>query len=182
MRTRYVDFDDRNEDLAERMRADPATAQEFLTRYELSWLYHENALEGVVYSGQELATALAGAPLADATFVSALQTIRNHKNALDLVRQEAASKKLRVNLTLVKKVHETLASGFEGRAAGDQREDMPLHRAYYHEIAQPGKIAKEMNAAAIPQRLDPAPRIGHRCGVHREAVADDGLGHRIPQA
>jgi Fic family protein len=141
MRTRYVDFDDRNEDLVERMRADPATAQEFLTRYELSWLYHENALEGVVYSGQELATALAGAPLADATFVSALQTIRNHKTALDLMRQEAAGKKLRVNLTLVKRIHETLASGFEGRAAGDQREDMPLHRAYYHEIAQPAKIA-----------------------------------------
>jgi len=66
MRTRYVDFDDRMEDLAERLRADPATAQEFLTRYELSWLYHENALEGIVYSGQELATALQGAPLADA--------------------------------------------------------------------------------------------------------------------
>jgi Fic family protein len=141
MRTRYVDFDDRMEDLAERMRRDPATAQEFLTRYELSWLHHENALEGVVYSGQELATALQGTPLADATFVTTLQTIKNHKAALDLVRQEASGKKLRVNLTLVKRLHETLTAGVEGRAAADWREDMPLHRAYYHEIAQPPKIA-----------------------------------------
>jgi Fic family protein len=141
MRTRYVDFDDRMEDLSDRMRVDPDLAQDFLSKYELSWLYHENALEGVVYSGQELATALAGTPLADATFVSALQTIRNHKTALDLVRHEAASKKVKVNLTLVKKLHETLTSGHEGRAQADWREDMPLHRAYYHEIAQPPKIA-----------------------------------------
>jgi Fic family protein len=141
MRTRYVDFDDRMEDLADRMRSDPEIAQDFLTRYELSWLYHENALEGVVYSSQELTTALAGSPLADATFVSALQTIRNHKTALDLVRQEGAAKKVKINLTLVKRLHETLTHGMEGRAQSDWREDMPLHRAYYHEIAQPPKIA-----------------------------------------
>jgi len=141
MRTRFVDFDDRMEDLSDRMRIDPDLAQDFLSKYELSWLYHENALEGVVYSGQELATALAGAPLADATFVSALQTIRNHKTALDLVRQEATAKKVKINLTLVKKLHETLTAGHEGRAQADWREDMPLHRAYYHEIAQPPKIA-----------------------------------------
>ena len=66
MKTRFVDIDDRMEDLADRMRAAPAVGEEFLNRYELSWLYHENALEGVVYTSQELATALANMPLADA--------------------------------------------------------------------------------------------------------------------
>src|SRR6266496_112928 len=99
MRTRYVDIDDRMEDLADRMRSDPEVTQDFNSRYELSWLYHENALEGVVYSGQELATALDGAPIADATFVTALQEIRNHKVALDLVRDEAAAKKPKLTLT-----------------------------------------------------------------------------------
>src|SRR5262245_20037631 len=84
MRTRYVDIDDRMEDLADRLRGDPELAQDFLSKYELSWLYHENALEGVVYTGQELATALVPAPVTDVTFVSALQEIRNHKTALDL--------------------------------------------------------------------------------------------------
>jgi Fic family protein len=140
MRTRFVDIDDRMEDLADRMRAAPAVGDEFLNRYELSWLYHENALEGVVYTGQELATALANAPVADATFVGALQEIRNHKLAADLVREEARAKKLRINLTLVKKLYETLGANIEGRSAAEFRKDMPLHRSYFHEIAQPARI------------------------------------------
>ena len=140
MRTRFVDIDDRMDDLGDRMRGNPESTEEFLRRYELSWLYHENALEGVVYTGQELATALEHAPLADATFVSSLQEIRNHKIAIDLVRTEAQAKKLRVNLTLVRKLYETLGAGLEGRSVADFRKDMPLHRAYFHEIAQPPKI------------------------------------------
>ena len=140
MRTRFVDIDDRMDDLADRMRADPDLGDDFLTRYELSWLYHENALEGVVYTGQELATALQNAPLADATFVGALHEIRNHKIAIDLVREEAKAKKLRVNLTLVRKLYETLGAGIEGRSEAEFRKDMPLHRAYFHEIAQPPRI------------------------------------------
>lgn len=140
MRTRYVDIDDRMEDLADRLRTDPELAQDFLSKYELSWLYHENALEGVVYSGQELATALDGAPVADATFVSALQQIRNHKVALDLVREEALAKKPKLNLTVVKRLYETLGQGIDGRSEAEFRRDMPLHRAYFHDIAQPAKI------------------------------------------
>jgi len=140
MRSRYVDIDDRTEDLAERARARPETGAEFLKKWELSWLYHENALEGVVYSSQELEVALANQPLADATFVSALREIRNHKTAVDIVREEARTKKLRINLTLVKKLYETLGAGIEGRSAVEYRKDMPLHRAYFHEIAQPARI------------------------------------------
>jgi Fic family protein len=140
MRIRYVDIDDRMEDLAERMRDEPEVAEEFLPKYELSWLHHENALEGLVYSGQELATALAAPTLADANFVSALQELRNHKAALDVVREEAKAKKLKLNLALVKRLHDTLCEGIDGRNAAEYRQDMPLHRTYFHEIAQPQKI------------------------------------------
>jgi Fic family protein len=139
MRTRFVDIDDRMEDLADRMRGDAELAAEFLRRYELSWLYHENALEGVVYTSQELAMALDHPPVSDASFVSVLQNIRNHRTAADLVREEAKSKKVRVNLTLVRKLNETLAGGPDAKGA-EFRKDMPLHRAYFHEIAQPAKI------------------------------------------
>ena len=140
MRTRFVDMDDRMDDLADRMRSDPELTAEFLRRYELSWLHHENALEGVVYSGLELATALDDPPVADATFVASLQEIRNHKTAIDLVREEAKAKKLRINLTLVRRLYDTLVAGFEGKNGAEFRKDMPLHRAYFHEIAQPAKI------------------------------------------
>jgi len=141
MRTRHVDIDDRNDDLSERMRAEPAIAADFLAKYEMSWLYHENALEGVVYSTQEIEAAREGQLVADAAYVHALREIRNHKAAIDLVRQEARAKRLRLNLTLVKRLYETLGAGFEGRSTAEYRKDMPLHRAYFHEIAQPAKIA-----------------------------------------
>ena len=141
MRTRYVDIDDRHQDLAERMRAEPAAAEDFLCKWDLSWLYHENAMEGIVYSETELQAALANQPLADAAFLRALLEIRNHKTALDLVRADAGQKKLRVNLTTVKKLYETLGAGIEGRSVAEYRNEMPLHRAYYHEIAQPARIA-----------------------------------------
>jgi Fic family protein len=140
MKTRFVDIDDRMEDISDRMRAHPDLAADFLQKYELSWLYHENALEGVVYTSQELAAALENQPVADATFVNTLQEIRNHKVAIDAVREESKSKKLRVNLTLVKRLCETLAQGLEGKNGTELRKDMPLHRAYFHEIAQPAKI------------------------------------------
>jgi Fic family protein len=140
MRTRYVDFDDRHQDLAERMRAEPAATAEFLRKWDLSWLYHENALEGLVYSEVELQAAMAVQPVADAAFLRALLEIRNHKTALDLIRADAANKKTKLNLTTVKRLYETLGAGIEGRSEAEYRKEMPLHRAYYHEIAQPARI------------------------------------------
>lgn len=141
MRTRYLDLDDRTQDLNERMREDPDLAADFLQKYELSWVYHENALEGVIYTVQELVAGLAEPqPVADAMVIGVLQEVRNHKAAIDLVRGEAASKKARVNLTLVKKIHETLYRGIQSKNPSEFRKDMPLHRAYFHEIPQPARI------------------------------------------
>jgi len=140
MRTRYVDFDDRHEDLAERMRSAPRIAEDFLRKWEVSWLFHENALEGVVYTSQELELGLEDQPVADVTFVGALRDIRNHRAALEFCRAEARNKKLKLNLTTLKKLYELLTAGIEGRSAAEWRKDMPLHRSYFHEIAQPARI------------------------------------------
>jgi len=140
MRTRYVDIDDRHDDLAERMRALPELAEDFRRKWDVSWLYHENALEGVVYSSQELELALDNQPVADAAFVGALREIRNHKTALDLCRAEAHGKKLKLNLSMVKRLYETLGAGIEGRSVAEWRKDMPLHRTYFHDIALPPRI------------------------------------------
>lgn len=144
MRNRYIDIDDRVEDLSDRMKEDPAVAADFLGKYELSWIYHENALEGVVYSSQELAIALANQPVADATVVGAFQEIRNHKAAIDLVRSEAAGKKVKINLSIVKRIYETLGYGISGKSVAEYRKDIPLHRAYFHEITPPAKIAVQL--------------------------------------
>jgi Fic family protein len=140
MRSRYIDIDDGMEDVREHLADEPDIARDFLARYEISWLYHDNGLEGVVLTGQEMAMALANHPVAEATAVALFRELRNHKAAVDLIRAEAAGKKLRINLTLVRRVYETLGAGIEGRSAAEFRKDIPLHRAYFHEIAPPAKI------------------------------------------
>jgi len=144
MRSRYLDLEDRTQDLAELLRDEPVLAREFLRKYELSWIYHESALEGVVYSGQELELALANQPVTEASAVSAYRDIRNFKVAIDLIRGEAAGKKPKVSLALVKKLNETIHAGIEARASADFRKEIPLHRAYFHEIAQPARIVAQL--------------------------------------
>lgn len=140
MRSRYVDVDDISEDFRDLLADEPEIAQDFQRKYELSWLYHDSALEGVVLTGMEMAMALANQPVAEATAVSLYREVTNAKSAIDYVRAEAAGKKLRINLTIIKKVYETLGAGIEGKSVAEYRKDIPLHRAYFHEIAPPARI------------------------------------------
>ena len=144
MRSRYLDIEDRTQDLAELLRDHPEHGQEFVRKYELSWIYHENALEGVVFSGQELETALAHPPLTEIAAVNAFRDIRNLKAAIDLVRAESSSRKPRITLALVKRLYETIHAGIESRAVAEFRREIPLHRAYFHDIAQPSRIAAQL--------------------------------------
>ncbi|HET9595668.1 MAG TPA: Fic family protein [Anaeromyxobacteraceae bacterium] len=141
MRSRYLDIEDRTQDLAEALRHTPAIAQEFSRMFELSWIHHENALEGLVFTGQEIAQALEFQPVAEASSLNAYRDVRNFKAAIDHVRAEAAAgKKCKVTLALVKRLYEILFAGVESKAGGELRKEIPLHRAYFHEIAPPAKI------------------------------------------
>lgn len=151
MRSRYLEIEDRTQDLVETLRQAPALAQEFSRKYELSWIHHENALEGLIFSGQEIETALEFQPVAEASSLHAFRDVRNFKAALDLIRVEAA-KKPKVTLALVRRLYETLHAGIESKAAGEFRREIPLHRAYFHEIAQPAKI--ELHIAKLLEWCD----------------------------
>jgi len=140
MRSRYLDLDDRSQDLVERLQEEPEIAKDFLRRYEISWLHHENALEGVIYSLQELVAALEPLPVEDANVVQAFREVRNHKAAVEIIRTEAKAKRPKVNLTLVKRLQETLNAGLPGKSGAEFRKDIPIHRTYYHEIAPPQRI------------------------------------------
>lgn len=140
MRNRYVDIEDRTQDLRDRLQEDPAVAADFHHKFELTLLHHENALEGVVYTIQELDSALRGVTVAEASVMNGYRDIVNHEEAFAVVREEGLAKKPKVTLALLKKLHELLIRGFEGKEPVDLRAEMPLHRTYFHEIAQPAKI------------------------------------------
>jgi Fic family protein len=79
------------------------------------------------------------------------EEIKNHKIAIEMVRQMArawaqerhekkARKKNQITLDTLKLLHSALTP--EEKAKGNPfRKDNPLHRLYFHEIAQPDKIA-----------------------------------------
>ncbi len=142
MKTRYLDIDDRTDELRQVMRKDREKAREFQAKFDCSLIYHENALEGIVFSSQELIAALdPTAVAADASMVPIFAEIRNHRAAMEYIRNEAREKDSRITVTLMKKLYEVLGQGLEGRDKAIYRRDMPLHRTYFHDIAQPAKIA-----------------------------------------
>ena len=139
-RTRYMDLDDRTEDVRELMRERPGSARDFLEKYELSWVYHENALEGLVLTHAELRQAFDPTGVVDSSMVHVFTEIRNQKAAVEFVKQEAANPVVKYSFSLVKKLYEILYQGLPNRMPVSLRRDMPLHRTYFHDIVQPVQI------------------------------------------
>jgi hypothetical protein len=124
-----------------------AQTEDFRRRYidsfDMSWIYHDSALEGVVYTFDELRTALTGqtAPVSDSSLQPTYDDIRRHKEAIEFVRDFALKKKLPVTLDVIKKVYLILHPAEGDIKTVKYRKDIPQHRLYFHEYAAPDKIA-----------------------------------------
>jgi hypothetical protein len=120
---------------------------ELVEKMELSWIYHESALEGVVYSPDELLLALRGGTPTDPVMVSSFDEIRQSKATIDLIRSWAAEKRSKVDADVIKDIYASLAPDeVDGKKPPAYRKDIPLHRLYFHEIAAPDKIAPKLKA------------------------------------
>ena len=155
METKYVTLDSKVEYLREqRQRANPSIVADFDDKLDQSWIYHDNALEGVVLSYHELKAAIDKKIISDVTLIPMYEEIKNHKAAIEMVRQMArqwaaekhdkkARRKNQITIDTLKLLHSALTP--EEKAKGNPyRKDNPLHRLYFHEIAQPDKIALKM--------------------------------------
>src|SRR3954468_3144006 len=158
MDTKFFTLDQKVELLREqRIRANPAVVSEFDEKLDQSWIYHDNALEGVVLSYHELKAAIDKKIISDVSLIPMYEEIKNHKAAIELVRATARqwaveahaakksgkAKKNPITLETLKMLHSVLTP--EEKAKGNPyRKDNPLHRLYFHEIAQPDKIAIKM--------------------------------------
>lgn len=121
--------------------------RELLDKVELSWIYHESALEGVVYSPDELALALRGGTPSDPVMVSSFDEIRQNKATIDMIRTWAAEKRSKIDADVVKDIYASLAPDeVDGKKPPAYRKDIPLHRLYFHEIAAPDKIIPKLKA------------------------------------
>ncbi len=117
----------------------------FEERHLVSWVYHDSALEGVVYTMEELRAGSSDNPPQDTSLLSTYDEIRNHRAAIALIRDYADKKRQPINLDVVKKIFLTLAPDeTEGKGVPKYRKDMPVHRLYFHDIATPDKIQPKL--------------------------------------
>ncbi len=149
---------------------DPATRREFHEKLDMSWIYHDSALEGQVLTPAEIWTAINTQVKTDSNFQHSLVEIRNAKVAIEFVRSLLDKKKITVGPELVRRLYNTLASE-EDQFAGAllYRKEIPIHRTYFHEIAQPARLAQNMKGFFEWAR-DPMNRKMHPvylgCSIH----------------
>jgi Fic family protein len=125
--------------------ADPADLADFRAKFDMSWIYHDSALEGVVYTMDELRAAIEDGVVSDTTLLPVYDEIRHNLDAVHMVRDLAAKRRLTISLPLIKNIYATLApEEVEGKAPPKYRKEMPLHRLYFHDLAPPDKISYRM--------------------------------------
>ncbi len=127
---------------------DEVDVHDFQQRFDMSWIYHDSALEGVVYGFPDLNAALDAKVVSDSSLLPAYDEIRQHKAAIDLVRELGEKKRLPLDLDAVRKIYGALAPDEVEQSKGkvQYRKDMPVHRVYFHDIAAVDKIAPGMIA------------------------------------
>ena len=119
--------------------------RDYQERFDIAWIYHDSALEGVVYSMDELRSAISDEPVTDPSLIPVYDEVRNHIGAIEMIREMAARRRFTINLEVIKKLFAQLApEELEGKGPPKYRKDMPLHRLYFHEISQPDKISYRM--------------------------------------
>lgn len=136
-------LEERNTKIEERLAAaGPEFQRAYQDSLDMSWIYHDSALEGSVYTGQELRAAIdPGAPLVtDSSIQPVCEEIRRHREALEYIRDYATKKRLPINLDVLKKIYLILHPEEGDIKTVKYRKDIPQHRLYFHEYAPPDKI------------------------------------------
>ncbi len=117
--------------------------RDYKEKFEMSWIHHDSALEGVVYTFQELQTAIDPSItiVPDSSLQPVCEEIRRHKQAIDLTYEMAEKKRAPITLDHVKRIYLTLHPEEGDIKTVKYRKDIPQHRLYFHEYAPPDKIA-----------------------------------------
>lgn len=146
-----------NERLA---KADADFLRAYQESLDMSWIYHDSAIEGSVYTPVELRSAVdlapplaeavpgvPGAPVglgvgmgADSSIQPICEEIRRHREALDFIRDFATKKRVPITIDTVKKIFLILHPEEGDIKTVKYRKDIPQHRLYFHEYAPPDKI------------------------------------------
>src|SRR5258708_16544417 len=145
MDAKFFELDAKMDGVRSKLASFPSNViKTYQDRLDVSWIFHDNALEGVVLSYSELKAAIDQRIISDVTLIPMYEEVRNHKLAVDFVRDANSSKKpIPIDIELVRKLYALLTPEAAAKALPFRKEN-PLHRLYYHEIAPPEKISYKM--------------------------------------
>jgi Fic family protein len=145
MKERYPELEALTATLTKRVaRLRVAEREGFHRWLEYSWIHHDSALEGLVTQIEEVREAVAGINPVDSGLVPVYRELRNHQAAIQVIREEAARKKLRLRMDLVRGLYHLFAGEEDDPRTSCYRRDIPIHRLYFHDIAPPDRIAYRM--------------------------------------
>ncbi len=150
--------------------------RDYRESFDMSWVYHDSALEGVVYTYQELRTATdpSATIVPDSGMQPVCEEIRRHRQAIEYVRELAERKRIPINVDTIKKLYVILHPDEGDVKSVKYRKDIPQHRLYFHEYAAPDKIAYRVRQVIDwlngpePKKLKSPIRIASR--VHYDLV------------
>lgn len=148
MELNFFLLDQRHQELRERREeAAPAVVVEFDEKLDVSWIYHDNALEGVVLSYHEIKAAIDKKIISDVSLIPMYEELKSHKAAIEWVREFARHPQKRrrgaITLDVLKHLYSILTPD-EAAKGTPYRKENPLHRLYFHEISPPDKILARM--------------------------------------
>ena len=138
-----ISLEERTATLESRLQAtDVEFQRQYKENLDMSWIYHDTAIEGVVYTVQELRAAIDPSFQADldSSLQPVVEEIRRHREALDFIREQAVKRKQPITVDLVKKIYLILHPEEGDVKTVKYRKDIPQHRLYFHEYAAPDKI------------------------------------------
>jgi Fic family protein len=141
----YFNIDDKTAELRREIVAHKKIAREFTEHFELSWIFHENALEGIVLEPYDLKAALEHTSTNNDILGPTYQCIRNQKKAIEKVKKMSANRNYVLTLRGIKNLHVILSYGLSGQQGGIYRKSTPIHRLYFHSIIAPRKISYHIN-------------------------------------
>lgn len=177
-------LEERTVRLEARLAATPAAVRElYRKRLDMSWIYHDSALEGTVYSEAELELALDETPRGDlqvgeTSTQPATEEIRRHRDAINFVRELAPQRKEPITVDTLRQMYLILHPDEGDVKSVRYRKDIPQHRLYFHEYAAPEKIAPKLRQ--VIDWLNDPEVVASRSGLRLAARAHYDLLRVFP--
>lgn len=142
LRQGYLDADDRSEEVKNAIERLELSSDEFYALFYVSWIFHENGLEGIVLNYSEIKGAIDNRIVSDVSLMPIYQEVRNQKICIDIIREKSANKRFTMTIPFLREMHARLAR--DNVDPSQYRKDIPIHRTYFHEIAQPSQIENKL--------------------------------------